>query len=134
MAVLFKLFTKLGIKGRVWLVLKDLYTDINARVLFSDELSREFDVSQGTGQGRVFVPFMYEVYIDSLLATQSEHCLQSQLTHYPYLFLLNHANFACACLHVWISHSHKIYTSVEGNPTALFQVLCIQFKVHHKLM
>ena len=48
-----------GIKGRMWLAIKDLYTDVKAQVLYSGELSREFDVSQGTGQGRIFAPFMY---------------------------------------------------------------------------
>ena len=47
--LLYKLFTELGIQGRMWL---DLYTDVKAQVLFAGELSREFDISQGTGQGR----------------------------------------------------------------------------------
>ena len=72
--LLFKLFTELGIKGRMWLVIKDLYTNVKARVLFSGELSREFDISQGTGKGRILAPFMYKVSINSLLATLSEHC------------------------------------------------------------
>ena len=37
--LLFKLFSDLGINGRMWLALKDLYTDIKARVLFSGSLS-----------------------------------------------------------------------------------------------
>ena len=69
----FKLFTELGIKGRMWLVIKDLHTDVKARVLFSGELSRGFDISQGTGQGRILALLMYKVYINSLLATLSEH-------------------------------------------------------------
>ena len=47
--LLFKLFNDFGIKGRMWLAIKDLYTDVKAQVLYSGELSREFDVSQGTG-------------------------------------------------------------------------------------
>ena len=42
-------------------------------VLFAGELSREFDISQGTGQGRILAPFMYKVYINSLLNTLAEH-------------------------------------------------------------
>ena len=72
--LLFKLFTELGIKERLWLVIKDLFTDVKARVLFSGELPREFDISQGTGQGRILAPFMYKVYINRLWATLSEHC------------------------------------------------------------
>ena len=44
--LLYKLFNDLGIKGRMWLAIKDLYTDVKAQVLYSGELSREFDVSQ----------------------------------------------------------------------------------------
>ena len=58
--LLFKLFSDLGINGRMWLALKDLYTDIKARVLFAGSLSREFNISQGTGQGRLLAPFMYK--------------------------------------------------------------------------
>ena len=72
--LLYKLFNDLGIKGRMWLAIKDLYTDVKAQVLYSGELSREFDVSQGTGQGRILAPFMYKVYINSLLQKLSNHC------------------------------------------------------------
>ena len=72
--LLYKLFNDFGIKGRMWLAIKDLYTDVKAQVLYSGELSREFDVSQGTGQGRIFAPFMYKVYINSLLQKLSNHC------------------------------------------------------------
>ena len=72
--LLYKLFNDLGIKGRMWLAIKDLYTDVKAQVLYSGELSREFDVSQGTGQGRIFAPFMYKVYNNSLLQKLSNHC------------------------------------------------------------
>ena len=71
--LLFKLFSDLGINGRTWLALKDLYTDIKARVLFAGSLSREFNISQGTGQGRLLAQFMYKVYINGLLKTLSEH-------------------------------------------------------------
>ena len=72
--LLYKLFNDLGIKGRMWLAIKDLYTDVKAQVFYSGELSRKFDVSQGTGQGRIFAPFMYKVYINSLLQKLSNHC------------------------------------------------------------
>ena len=37
--LLYKLFTELGIQGRMWLAIKDLYTDVKAQVLFAGELS-----------------------------------------------------------------------------------------------
>ena len=36
--------------------IKDLYTDVKAQVLYSGLLSRQFNVSQGTDQGRVLPP------------------------------------------------------------------------------
>ena len=69
--LLYKLFNDLG---GMWLAIKDLYTDVKAQVLYSAELSREFDVSQGTGQGRIFASFTYKVYINSLLQKLSNHC------------------------------------------------------------
>ena len=67
--LLYKLF-----KGRVWLAIKDLYTDVKAQVLYEGVLLRKFSVSQGTGQGRIFAPFMYKVYINGLLCELSDHC------------------------------------------------------------
>ena len=48
--LLFKLFSDLGIKGRMWLATKDLFTNVKAKVLYAGSLSREVDISQGTGQ------------------------------------------------------------------------------------
>ena len=58
--LLYKLFSELGIKGRMWLATKDRYTDVKAQVPYKGVLSKKFSVSQGTGQGRVFAPFMYK--------------------------------------------------------------------------
>ena len=52
--LLFKLFSELGINGRMWLVTKDLYTNVKAKVLHAGALSREVDILQGTGQGKEF--------------------------------------------------------------------------------
>ena len=73
--LLYKLFTELGIEGKMWLVyvIKDLYTDVKARVLFSGTLSRIFDISQRTGQGRILAPSMYKIYINSLIEELSSH-------------------------------------------------------------
>ena len=51
--LMYKLFSDLGVNGKLWLAIKDLYTDVKARVLFSGALSREFEIAQGTGQGRI---------------------------------------------------------------------------------
>ena len=73
--LLYKLFSDLGINGKMWLAIKDLYTDVQAQVLCDGTLSRLFEIGQGTGQGRILAPFMYKVYINGLLRTLSDHCL-----------------------------------------------------------
>ena len=72
--LLFKLFFELGINGRMWLVIKDLHTNVKAKVLYARALSRQIDILQGTGQGRILAPFMCKVYINSLLKVSTDHC------------------------------------------------------------
>ena len=72
--ILYKLFSELGIGGRMWKVMKDLYTNVKAQVLYAGSLSRKIDVSQGTGQGRILAPFMYKVYVNGLLCVLTNHC------------------------------------------------------------
>ena len=57
----------------MWLAIKNLYTGVKAQVLYSGSLSRQFRVSQGTGQRRILAPFMYKVYISALLIALSDH-------------------------------------------------------------
>ena len=61
--LLYKLYHELGINSKLWLIMKELYTNIHARVTYSDFLSRDFVISQG----RILAPFMYKVYISKLL-------------------------------------------------------------------
>ena len=63
--ILYKLFSELGIRGRMWKVIKNLYT--NVKILYAESLSRKNYVSQVTGQGRILAPFMYKVYVNGLL-------------------------------------------------------------------
>ena len=71
--LLFQLFSEFGIKGGMWLVIRNLYTGVKAQVLYSGSLSRTFDILQGTGQGRILAPFMYKVYINGLLNELTQH-------------------------------------------------------------
>ena len=54
---------------------------------FSGRLSRLFSISQGTAQRRILAPFMYKVYINSLLNKLSEHnfavCISSMKLSAP---------------------------------------------------
>ena len=72
--LMYKLFSDLGVISKLWLAIKDLYTDVKALVLYSGALSRELEIAQGTRQGRILVFFMYEVYINSLLKELSDYC------------------------------------------------------------
>ena len=73
-SLVIKLFTEFDIKDRMLLAIKDLYTVVRGQVLYSSTLSRKFDISQGTVQGRILAPFMYKVYINSLLNELTNHC------------------------------------------------------------
>ena len=72
--LLYKFFSEFGVVGRMWLAIKDPYTGVKARVLYSGSLFREFDGLQGTGQGRVLATFTYKVNINGLLNVLTNHC------------------------------------------------------------
>ena len=135
----YKLFTELGINGRLWLVLKDLYTNVNAEVLFSGRLSRSFSISQGTRQGRILAPFTYKVCINSLLNELFEHnfaiCISgmklsapsfaddiSLLVLYP-TFLQHFMNIAYECNLKWRHEFNNIKSGIvtygESQPSHL---------------
>ena len=73
MGLLYKPFCELGIRGRMWLAIKDLYTNVKAQVLY-ESLSRKINLTQGTGRGRTLAPFMYKVYVNGLPNVLSNHC------------------------------------------------------------
>ena len=65
--LLYKLYHVLGINSKLWLIIKELYTNIYACVTYNSFLSRDFVIFQGSGQGRILAPFKYKVYINKLL-------------------------------------------------------------------
>ena len=73
--LLFKLFSEFGIKGRMWLAIKDLYTNVKAKVLYAGSLSREIHILQGTGQGKILAPFMYKSFICYAISINSVNLL-----------------------------------------------------------
>ena len=56
--LLYKVFSELGIRGRMWLASRDLYTNVKAQAFYEGSLSWKINLSQGTGQGRILAPFM----------------------------------------------------------------------------
>ena len=65
--LLYKLYHELGINSKLWLIIKELYTNIHACVTYNGFLRRDFVISQGSGQGRNLAPFMHKVYVNKLL-------------------------------------------------------------------
>ena len=59
----FKLFTELGIQGKMFSIVKALYSKTQCFVYFNGSTSDKFEVLQGTGQGRILSAFMYKIYI-----------------------------------------------------------------------
>ena len=54
-------------------------------MLYSGSLSRDFEVSQGTGKSRILAPFMYKVYINGL---------SNLLTRHSYSISFNNIQFS----------------------------------------
>ena len=54
--LLFKLFSELGVKGRMWLAIKDLHTYVKAKVLHGGSLSREIGTSQAQDKEELLLP------------------------------------------------------------------------------
>ena len=65
--LLFKLYEELSTDSGLWLIIRDLYQDLQAHVIHGGQLSSKFPISQGSGQGRILAPFIYKVYINSLI-------------------------------------------------------------------
>ena len=63
----FTLLTDPGICGKMWLILKYLYTEVQGFVTYGSSISDLFSIDQGSGQGRIVVPFLYKVFINCLL-------------------------------------------------------------------
>ena len=89
--LLCKLFSELGMTGRMWLAIKDLYTDVKAQVLYEGVLSRKFSVSQGTGQGRILLPscikFTLIVFCVSFQTIVSRFLLTGFVSPHPRLLM-----------------------------------------------
>ena len=112
--LLYKLFIELGVGDRMWLTIKDLYTDVKAQVLYSGSRSRQFKVSQGTGQGRILPPFMCKVYINALLNTLANHAYAILLMGYAYLLPLLLMIFLCLLLNSRFSLSLCTYVTATA--------------------
>ena len=66
--LLYKLFSELGVKGKMFAMIKALYTDVDM-LYFNGVSTQAFPLYQGSGQGRILAPFMSKVYINRLIET-----------------------------------------------------------------
>ena len=57
----------LGVKGRMWRVIKRMYEASRSAVLLDGEKSASFSVEQGVPQGRSLSPILFSVFINDLL-------------------------------------------------------------------
>ena len=53
----------MGIKGRMWRVIKKMYMSSRSSVLLEGEISDSFNVEQGVAQGCSLSPILFSVFI-----------------------------------------------------------------------
>ena len=66
-AILLDKLTQTNIHDTSWLVIRDLYQQISAKVKLLGGLSDSFPIGQGVRQGAILSTSLYKVYIDELL-------------------------------------------------------------------
>ena len=58
----------MGVGGRAWRVVRDLYRRVSSSVLFSDgHLSQPFDTNEGLRQGSVLSPLLFSIFIADVI-------------------------------------------------------------------
>ena len=58
---------ELGVRGKMWRVIKETYRVSRSAVLLDGECSEAFDVQQGVAQGCSLSPILFSVFINGLL-------------------------------------------------------------------
>ena len=57
----------MGVKGRIWHVIKKMYESSKSVVLLEGEKSQTFKIEQGVAQGCSVSPILFSVFINDLL-------------------------------------------------------------------
>ena len=57
----------MGVKGKMWCVIKTMYDSTKSTVLLKGKKSPTFSVEQGVAQGYSFAPILFPVFISDLL-------------------------------------------------------------------
>ena len=70
----------MGVKGRMWRVIKKMYMSSRSAVLLEGEKSDSFNVEQGVAQGCSLSPILFSVFINDLLKEVQQTELGIQLS------------------------------------------------------
>ena len=70
----------MGVKGRMWRVIKKVYEASRSTVLLKGEKSAMFSVEQGVAQGCSLSPILFSVFINDLLKDVEQAELGIQLS------------------------------------------------------
>ena len=64
---LFKKLWRAGIRGKMFRVIQDLYTDNRATIKVGGHLSKSFEIQRGVMQGSKLGPILFNIFINDLL-------------------------------------------------------------------
>ena len=70
----------MGVKGRMWRVIKKVYESSKSTVLLEGEKSDTFTIEQGVAQGCSLSPILFSVFINDLLKELEQTVLGIQLS------------------------------------------------------
>ena len=70
----------MGVKGRMWRVIKKMYESSKSAVLLEGEKSDTFTIEQGVVQGCSLSPILFSVFVNDLLKEVEQTGLGIQLS------------------------------------------------------